>query len=385
MANCEEKMEMISAYADGELSGNDKQQLEEHLGFCEDCSSILEVYRGISSAVNDSCVPAPESLCTGVMAKINSEDSARAASNIKKYKLVNIILTRYLPAAACLVFLLLTVPRLFGSGGSFGELAPDMSTMLAPKNEAESDHRVDATTDLAGGTDAFDVEVSASEIVPYAPSSNHPNEAAPPALSADDEAYGDNDRGDKPSDNGSTMQQMPNTVPQGVEDPNDDSDMSDDADSPDIADLPEDADSPDNEGLPSDSAESGTEADFLNDAPAESPSDIPDSIQDEQPPAGIITDPGEPPSDPSEDDAVMMEIEDESEPSDVYAVIIIYGDFPVFLMDYSPIHSSESGELSYEIPRAAAEALIIEITGRPGVAIRYVNLEGTTALVYYTP
>jgi len=114
--NCNEYMELISAYADGELPEPDKQKVEEHLLACPDCSSILQAYREISLAVEESCVPAPEALCAGVMERVKSDSTTQIAKNMKKFKTVNIILTRYIPLAACLVFLLLTVPRLIGIG-----------------------------------------------------------------------------------------------------------------------------------------------------------------------------------------------------------------------------------------------------------------------------
>ena len=59
MNKCEEYPELISAYADGELSEPEMMHIKEHLDSCENCSAILELYRGISAAVAESSVRAP--------------------------------------------------------------------------------------------------------------------------------------------------------------------------------------------------------------------------------------------------------------------------------------------------------------------------------------
>ena len=108
MKDCSEFMDLISAYADGELKDPDTFQLEEHLGECESCSALLEMYREISAAADEQSVEAPEALRIGVMNRIRNEEIFHTAGNTeKRRKPLNIILMRYAPIAACLVVMLL--------------------------------------------------------------------------------------------------------------------------------------------------------------------------------------------------------------------------------------------------------------------------------------
>jgi anti-sigma factor RsiW len=94
---CAEFVEFISAYADIELSDADKKRVEEHLATCVNCSALLEFYREISAAANESSAPAPDSLRSSVMEKVLSEDLPRATNNVVKLKRFRIELARYVP------------------------------------------------------------------------------------------------------------------------------------------------------------------------------------------------------------------------------------------------------------------------------------------------
>ena len=127
MNNCIEFSELVSAYADGELSDGDMRRAEEHIGTCESCSAILELYREISVSVNESAVSAPEALRSGVMEKIMSDgktsaqamtkmqgdNKASAQNNARKRRPAQIIMLRYAPVAACLALILIALPWIF--------------------------------------------------------------------------------------------------------------------------------------------------------------------------------------------------------------------------------------------------------------------------------
>ena len=85
-----------------------------------------------------------------------------------------------------------------------------------------------------------------------------------------------------------------------------------------------------------------------------------------------------------------IDAEDEADADDayfegIYAIIMISGRLPDILNAYRPEATAHSGAASFEIPRAAAQALIDEISGADGVAINFFDERGTYALVYYTP
>ena len=96
-------MELISAYADDELTQSDKKQVEEHITECESCSALLDLYREISVAVDETSEPVPEALRIGVMNRIINEPVYQGTDSAKKRGRYHFALTRFAPIAACLV------------------------------------------------------------------------------------------------------------------------------------------------------------------------------------------------------------------------------------------------------------------------------------------
>ena len=112
MISCTDYEERISAYADGELSDSDRLSIEEHLAVCDDCSALLAIYRAISVTAKETLVPAPTALSETVMKKILSFDADLGAGSVRKSKTLSIIMSRYVPLAACLALILLTLPNI---------------------------------------------------------------------------------------------------------------------------------------------------------------------------------------------------------------------------------------------------------------------------------
>ncbi|MCL2663655.1 MAG: zf-HC2 domain-containing protein [Oscillospiraceae bacterium] len=101
--NCIGVAELLCAYADGELEKSKIHIVEDHLLICENCSAILKLYREISTAIDDTNVPAPEILRPGVMNRIQHEEIYTDTEKVKKRKQYHFILTRFAPVAACLI------------------------------------------------------------------------------------------------------------------------------------------------------------------------------------------------------------------------------------------------------------------------------------------
>jgi len=66
----DEYIDLISAYADDELSEHDRARVEAHLAQCRDCAELLEAYREMSRSVEEASIPVPEHFCESVMARI---------------------------------------------------------------------------------------------------------------------------------------------------------------------------------------------------------------------------------------------------------------------------------------------------------------------------
>lgn len=145
MKACSGYQELISAYVDGELTESDKKNLETHLNNCESCSALLALYREIPNAVAESAVPAPDMLCSGVMAKIISDDAASIAENGRRRKVIRVVLTRYLPVAACLAIVLLALPRILNYNRSTGDSQQNL--------KAEMSYAINQSAVYSGGGD----------------------------------------------------------------------------------------------------------------------------------------------------------------------------------------------------------------------------------------
>ena len=107
MKNCVGVADLLCAYADNELEESNKHIVEAHLLICENCSTILKLYSEISTAVNETNVPAPEALRIGVMNRIQSESIPQEPDNKKQRRLYKYVFTRVAPVAACLAIGLL--------------------------------------------------------------------------------------------------------------------------------------------------------------------------------------------------------------------------------------------------------------------------------------
>jgi len=126
MKNCMDYSEQLSAYYDGELSESDALKLKEHLAVCDSCSALLEMYKEISIVTDSELVSVPDALCIGVMNTVKADDLYGPKRAGEKKSSMRIILTRYMPIAACLVVVFF-VWSFWGSSFGLGDSA-------APRN-----------------------------------------------------------------------------------------------------------------------------------------------------------------------------------------------------------------------------------------------------------
>ena len=120
MISCEELTNLISAYIDNELSEQERLTVEEHINECAECSAIMSLYREISLAVEDSLIPAPEALLSGLMSEIGGNKRTHRASALKTSSNLRFIQSKLIPLAACLAFILLLIPLFRTIGRNFG-------------------------------------------------------------------------------------------------------------------------------------------------------------------------------------------------------------------------------------------------------------------------
>jgi len=70
MNGCENYQELISRLVDGELSEEGRAVLAQHLRECGECAAVYDAFAGISQAIGDDMVEAPESIAENVMAHV---------------------------------------------------------------------------------------------------------------------------------------------------------------------------------------------------------------------------------------------------------------------------------------------------------------------------
>ena len=485
MNECAKFQDNISAYFDGELSETDAAGFEAHLEVCKDCSSYLEIYSEISKTINGSFVEAPDALSAGVMDKIirgdaeadsgrietragvpgvsqadtptealteaptdgqaitraeilaEEQTAARTASNMKKFKVVNIILTRYLPAAACLAFLLLTIPRLFGTNGLFNAQENASAPMYAPSpssaggSSGSTYGSAPSAAPGGGGADeeyrkefgleqpesAFDMYDNYGETGRYPIGGDNSDsdlraatEPEPPSATASSAPapYPATEDAPDMSSSGSTAtsgsgDSEPDTPQPGA--------SGQDASQPD-AQQPEASpnDTPELETSQSEATESGgaqpddaqlDEAQLEGHQPGLA---TPEEGNVPEPPPGatLESDPDEQVTAASEPDdqagerfpikdseIALMDPEGDRNESlkGAYNVIWITGDFPTILAGYEPVSISDSGVKCYEIPLDVAETLIAQISSneRNTVKIEDGDDNGTYSIANYMP
>ena len=367
-------MELISAYADGELADIEKKRIEEHLEACENCSAILDIYRETAVAVTESCVSVPDALRGGVMKKILDENIAGAGTNAAgKGRILRVILTRYVPIAACLALVLLTVPRFLnlnrtstknmsvGESMSIVDKAPEAPQISSP---AGSVYGYSPESEIAtGGGDASATTDGGTNGAPAPVPSAAP--APAPGTASDDSV---DTRGDEPAPEPAEV----NTVAE------------------------EDADdaAPEPEETPSFVDESGNAAEWAE-APAEPSESYEEGPVDADAPplvappqiGGIPELPSSLPEMDFDLGGLLAEYEKGASilfTSSIYAIIEINGGLPALLEMYG-LDPIEDREMYFEIPRDAAEMMIGFMGGVDGVKITIVDEDGEFAVLIYTP
>lgn len=130
---CEQALETISAALDGELSGAEKEEWEEHLASCPACRALYDDLRAIEADVLDSALDVPEGFHDRVMTAVAGEPAVAPVRKKRSWKGWGGL------AAVAAVAVLAVGPSLFSGGGNAGEnmaAAPSAVSMLTSGEEA---------------------------------------------------------------------------------------------------------------------------------------------------------------------------------------------------------------------------------------------------------
>lgn len=193
MNGCEYYQELISRLVDGELSEEGRAVLAQHLRECGECAAVYDAFAGISQAIGDDMVEAPESIAENVMAHVRRSmilekngDKTPARSKMhqteRKHSRNKPGFKVILSAAACLALVVAaayTLPVFKGVDGA--------QVFAAPK-AAEPQ-----TADIIGGADAatgmmVTNQAEAPDIVEREAAQTATSEAAPMEAAIDEAA-----------------------------------------------------------------------------------------------------------------------------------------------------------------------------------------------------
>ena len=130
---CDKYIEWISAALDGELTAEERRELDGHLAACPDCAALFEALGGQSRALRELEVDFPADLHARIMNHLPPQESPAKKNKVIRWK-------RWSGLAACLVLVAaaaLAAPSAF----RMGSMAP----------AAETANHLEAPQQYAGG------------------------------------------------------------------------------------------------------------------------------------------------------------------------------------------------------------------------------------------
>ena len=136
--NCEKYQELISCLLDGEISPEEKIELENHIASCPQCRAMYEDFVALSGMMGESMADVPDSLHEKIMSGV------RSAKKVKKPAIIR--LRPYMAAAACFVVVIGAVFAL--RGGVKLDMMSNKSASAAP--EAAADRAAPADKPASG-------------------------------------------------------------------------------------------------------------------------------------------------------------------------------------------------------------------------------------------
>ena len=143
MKHCEEYAALLSAFADGEMSGQEREEVLAHLENCEACRDYLADLMAVKDELSAPVPELPENFSQQVMWRVRSEKTKKAKKSRRK------MATAVASAAACLV-LVLAIPYVLGGVGMSDSAAE--STVVMEDSAAEDMVEEDALMDDVSGS-----------------------------------------------------------------------------------------------------------------------------------------------------------------------------------------------------------------------------------------
>jgi len=134
--SCSKYIDWISAALDGELTAEDRRELDGHLAVCSECAALYEQLSAQSRALRELDAEFPAGLHDRIMGSLPAQDTpAKKKNNVIRWK-------RWGTLAACLV-LVVAIGAFGRFGFRMGSMAPaaaEMSMQEAPAGNTKADN-----------------------------------------------------------------------------------------------------------------------------------------------------------------------------------------------------------------------------------------------------
>ena len=140
MENCENILDLLNAYIDGELDESEAERVRAHIELCENCKKTYEELVKLNQMFSDSVETAPDGLVDSVLEKIKGEKCGKVI-NFRKISAV---------AAAAVVALAVVGSPLISEivgGGAAKEECADNVMELAPSVDVSEYYYSDSKFD----------------------------------------------------------------------------------------------------------------------------------------------------------------------------------------------------------------------------------------------
>jgi len=131
---CSKYIDWISAALDGELTAEDRCELDSHLAVCPECAALFETLSAQSHALRELDADFPAGLHDRIMGSLPAQEAPKQKNNVIHWK-------RWGALAACLV-LVVAIGAFGRFGFRMGSMAPaaaEMSMQEAPAGNTKAD------------------------------------------------------------------------------------------------------------------------------------------------------------------------------------------------------------------------------------------------------
>ncbi len=173
MKNCEEYEALISAFLDGELSGEERAETAAHLAACPVCQQYFDDLVAIHDALDREEVSLPEGFAGAVMARVRETPQEKPEKKVIAFPHWR----RWAAMAACCAFAALGLWTFQARGGDARESGQVMLARSAPSAEQYADAPACAEADEGMVAEALileDAEEDAPNQKQASPTENPP-------------------------------------------------------------------------------------------------------------------------------------------------------------------------------------------------------------------